>query len=310
MMLKRHDRKQIYMLPGSGLLICKDALCKILGMGHDKWSSCVLIAKLNLPPTHGLKGRASNRRNFELETLLSEFFDKQLELTLPRATMIVRDMVRGEVQVELRGDDDEIRELPSHFTKKGMFNQMVAELGWKYQYDAKGRIVKRLAIEGLEQHEQVPSWFMFFQYWKAHYPKLVVAAAREDVCNQCFVYANQHKYFSSRNNKCQEDNSDIIEEEVLDDEDIPPMDDDEEDEDGLLKKMLDSETLIKKAGRHVEMAQLQRAICTNGRREKRSTAYKRDPPTEYCAMLPTMRRTCTYPTSQVNNLGQPTTTPH
>jgi hypothetical protein len=38
MMLKRADRRRVYLLPGSGFLICKDALCKLLGMGHTAWT--------------------------------------------------------------------------------------------------------------------------------------------------------------------------------------------------------------------------------------------------------------------------------
>jgi hypothetical protein len=279
MMLKRADRRQVYMLPGQSFLICKDALCTLLGMGHEKWSNCLKLARLNLPPTHGLKGKSSNRRNIEMETVLATFFDKQLEMALPRATMIVRDFVRGEVQLELRDEDVELRELPSHFTKKGMFNQMVRELGWKYNYDKKGRIIERLAIEGMEQEEKVPSWFMFFNYWKKYYPKLVVAAAREDVYNQCFVYANQHKYFANRlkHKETQEEaRQEIADDEVEDEDNIPPLDDnDEEDEDGLLKKMLDSETLVKKAARHVEMAQLQRAMYQRKKRESIETKQER-----------------------------------
>jgi hypothetical protein len=60
-MLKRADRRRVFILPGSTFLICKDAMCKLLGMGHDKWSTCTKIAREDLPPSHGLKGQAGNR---------------------------------------------------------------------------------------------------------------------------------------------------------------------------------------------------------------------------------------------------------
>jgi hypothetical protein len=265
MMLKRADRRRVYLLPGSAFLICKDALCKLLGMGHTAWTTITKIARENLPPSHGLKGQVGNRRDLQLEDTVSTFLSKLNELAIPRATMVIRQLVRGTVQTELRDDDDDIRELPSHFTRKGMFNQLLNELGWQYHYDAKGRITERVALPDIEQ-KRTPSWFMFFRYWKKKYPKLVVATAREDICNQCFVYANQHKYFTAR----KDDAADEDEEQPLDDQGPPEDDDDEDDEDGV-QKMLDGETLVRKAARHVEMAQLQRYMYQRKKKEAKDT---------------------------------------
>jgi hypothetical protein len=275
MLLKRADRKKVYMLPGATLLICKDALCRLLGMGHDAWTSCVKISRENLPPTHGLKGQAGNRRDFELEAILSAYFCKQSELALPRATMIVRDFVRGEVQLELRNEDVDVRELPSHFTRKGMYNQLVQELGWKFHYDKKGRIIRKEPIADTEQ-QKTPSWFMFYNFWKRNYPKLVVATAREDVCNQCFIYANQHKYYVQRVKSAAATAALVAEELVEDDEEnedaAPPDDEEDDDEDGL--RMLESETLVTKAARHVEMAQLQRSMYQRKKKEAIQTKHE------------------------------------
>jgi hypothetical protein len=36
------------------------------------------------------------------------------------------------------------------------------------------------------------------KYWKTKHSNLLIADAREDICNECYIYANRHKYQMSR----------------------------------------------------------------------------------------------------------------
>jgi hypothetical protein len=49
--------------------------------------------------------------------------------------------------------------------------------------------MKMIEIAGQEQ-EYVPSWFTFLYFWKLNYPKIDVPNARQDICGDCWMFAN------------------------------------------------------------------------------------------------------------------------
>jgi hypothetical protein len=249
-------KRAAYILPGTTHLICKDALCRLLGVGKFQWTTVITLAKKNTPPTHGLIGREGNKLDRTLEQILSDYFGELQTLAQPRATLVVRSLVRDQVQTELREDDQTIVELPSHMTKRSLYNRLLLELGWKCTYDSKSRIVETLPVDGVEQ-DHYPSWGSFRRYWSKHYPKLFIAGAREDVCNQCYVYANRHRYFAkSKEGEVQDGDDDGNEEEHV-------------------ATMERGEQLVIVAARHVEMAQQQRALYQQKRKEAKDTIGNR-----------------------------------
>jgi hypothetical protein len=272
-----HRKRAVFLLPGATNLICKNALCRLLGMGLQAWQTIVTMTKKNLPPSHGLTGKAGNKVDKSMALVLSDFFNDILQLATPRATLVIRTLVREQVETELRDDDEEIVELPSHMTKRSLYDRLLFELGWKYTYDAKSRVIAKVALEGVEQHDP-PSWTSFRRYWTKHHPKLFIAGAREDICNQCYVFANRHRYATRKKTPAEEED----EEETKSDEDDedeqqqlgPPVGDGSDDEDDL-EAMVQGEALILAAGRHVEMAQQQRSLYQLKRRTAVATADKR-----------------------------------
>jgi hypothetical protein len=118
------------LLPGTVHLICKDALCRILGYGHDAWSTMVKMARDNIPPLHGLSGQAGNKFDATADEILNDYFTEVLKLAQPRATLVIRCLVNDEVRTELRLDDDDIVELPSHMSKQSLYDRMLEKLGW------------------------------------------------------------------------------------------------------------------------------------------------------------------------------------
>jgi hypothetical protein len=76
-----------YLLPGTSQhWICRHALSTLIGFGKNVWTKLSKLSRNNLLPSHGLQGRVGNKANPHYDSLLSEFFDKMLELTAPRAT--------------------------------------------------------------------------------------------------------------------------------------------------------------------------------------------------------------------------------
>jgi hypothetical protein len=71
-----------YLLPGTRLLICKDALSRILGYGQTAWQTVTNLAKSNAAPQHGLLGN-TNAKNDHLNEVLEEFFNELAKQAQP-----------------------------------------------------------------------------------------------------------------------------------------------------------------------------------------------------------------------------------
>ena len=87
-----------------------------------------------------------------------------------------------------------------------------------------------------------------------NYPKLVVQSSAEDNCNECFRFANQHKYAmaTARNNA----EDDVVVESNSDSDALEPNDQEpiELDDAAEAKRMRVNEESNLAAGRHVQMA--------------------------------------------------------
>jgi hypothetical protein len=245
-------KRKTYLLPGTTFLICKDALCQLLGIKATAFAVVAKMAKNNLPPAHGMCG-VSNALNSDMDNVLQEYFDEVLQLATPRATLIIRCLVRDHVQTELKGDDEGFVELPSYMSKRSLYDCMLAKLGWVYSYDGKSKVIALNRFNEEREQQEAPSWSTFRRYWQTHHPTLVIAGAREDVCNNCYIFANRHRYATNKQKR-------LAEEGNADDEG-PPGQEAEEQEDGdAVAVMLEGEELVKVAAKHVEMAQQQREL--------------------------------------------------
>jgi hypothetical protein len=268
---KRGDarKRTNFLLPGTTHLICKGALCRLLGIGMDPWKTVTKMAKNNLPPSHGLSGKVGNKVDDSIEETLRNFFTEILTFAQPRASLVIRSLVCEEVVTELWEDDKDIVQLPSHMTKRSLYDRLLLQIGWKYIYDSKSGIIERQAVEGTDQ-QQAPAWSSFRRYWAKHHPKLFIAGAREDVCNQCYVFANRHRY-TAKNKQADEEEGKEEEENNKQEMQGPPAADDDNEE-GDVTTMLRGEELVKTAARHVEMAQQQRALYQQKRKAAIDTA--------------------------------------
>jgi hypothetical protein len=266
---KRGDsrKRTCFLLPGTTHLICKDALCLLLGMGKVAWKSVATMAKNNVPPSHGLSGHVGNKFDETMEELMKRYFEELLLLAQPRETLVIRSLVRDMVVTELREDDQDIVELPSHMTKRSLYDRLLLQVGWKYTYDSKGRIIHQQEVEGTEQ-QKAPAWSSFRRYWAKHHPKLFIAGAREDVCNQCYIFANRHRYASRKKKTGEENDVDEDDDEVQG----PPVAEDDANEDEDLAAMVNGEEMVMNAARHVEMAQQQRSLYQRKRQAAINTA--------------------------------------
>lgn len=91
---------------------------------------------------------------------------------------------------ELRDTDLEVVDLPSNFSKGGLYARYCKEVcGTTVKFDAKHRLVSAEGVSGTEK-EDIPAWSTFLNFWKKNYPKLRIQKPAKDICGDCYKYAN------------------------------------------------------------------------------------------------------------------------
>ncbi len=100
-------------------------------------------------------------------------------------------------QVTLCDDNDSEVYLPSWITTRRAYQQYCHELG----YEAKVKNTGNVEVIWVGDPEKEPlkknvivSWGEFVKYRKDNHNFLVVSDPNRDICNQCHVFANRHKY--------------------------------------------------------------------------------------------------------------------
>ena len=196
---RRETKGLIYLVPGTANSCCFHAVAAAIGYTKEGWSTVRKFFENGETPRHRLCERVSNNAldETELSLPLAEFFINMRNLAAPRATKLVRNFTtEGDVQVELRDEDAELIELPTCHTKRSLHRRYLWEVGWQLELDSKSRVVQRYPRDGftLETCGHPVSWPTFLSFWETHFKEVVIQKPSLDVCDDCFVFANQHKY--------------------------------------------------------------------------------------------------------------------
>ena len=99
-----------------------------------------------------------------------------------------------------------MKELPTHFTKRGMYYRYGSDRGHKIELkDHRGNL--QVSPQAHDDNQEVPlwptggsvstdivSWKTFRNFWKRNYSKLILPNARHDICGECFILANPFRY--------------------------------------------------------------------------------------------------------------------
>ena len=190
---------KVYLLPGGNDLICQHALARVIGLKSFAWRNLCSKVREGKSLDHGLTGKASNNLKATSHDWVDEFLTRLQEQGCPRATRLVRYInSEGKLVQETRDDDVDVIDLPSSCTKLGLYKSFLAERGWQFLFDPKNRIIDKRPIEGMEQDptdpEDLPSITTFLTHWEKHFPKMKIQKQAADICDECFVFANQVRY--------------------------------------------------------------------------------------------------------------------
>ena len=282
----RKVKQKRCVLPGTcNEMICRHRLASLVGYGKRKWNSCASMLKENKSPSHGLIGKPSNngKVNYVYNSLFMAFFEELKELAVPRATRVVRNAV-AEVdnvdtnanptfRVELRDDDEDVLELPSSMSKRGIYARFLkSNLGIVQVLDAKGRVAATRPVGDDDEVPDIyPSWRSFNRYWDTHYRKLIVAKPREDVCDDCWKYANSFRF----KKRTEPEGRQVSQEEAE-------------------AEQRNNEAVINQAAMHVKQAQIQRELFNEKIAEAKSSRF-----------LPRKERTVTWVLDYAQNMALP-----
>jgi hypothetical protein len=187
------NKNQVFLLPGSSTYkICKSALAKLIGKERHAWDS---IKEKQVH--HGLSKREAGNRaqDTDMTKRLHEDFKHLQELGAPRATRIVTGLCDGIVTTELKDADTKLVELPACHSKRALYWSFNKEIGWAVTFDNKSRMTSQTQLATVVDSREVPiSWPSFCRFWKKYYPRIAIQKPTEDLCDDCVVFANQHKY--------------------------------------------------------------------------------------------------------------------
>jgi hypothetical protein len=250
----REFMRLFYAFPGykSGdgpYLICKNALAKLYGFGRDAWRNVLKFNKRGKEPFHVRPCHKPNNDNALMQEDLQDFFEKVKDLAQPKAARLVQSLVGHDVEVKMHDEDPDVKVLPRHMTKRGLYTSFCEQRGWKVKYDPKNQILpseKILDFDG--QHKPIPGWTTFLRFWKEKYPKIIIEKASENVYGESFV-ANQARRLALRKKrKSPEDDGEEADANNEGEDPVPAKEEVAAEEEAMLK----SEVLVEKAAEHVK----------------------------------------------------------
>lgn len=173
--------------------VCKSAIAAILDFGIRQWKTCTAAAINNTLPRHGNKnkqGGRSKRFNEDVKGDLFEFFEGLKELAQPTSTRFVRE----NVGTGLRDDELDLLELPSSWSKRGLYNRFCDERGWEVKTSSRGTIQLTKKMGGDEIQKPICCWRTFQRFWKREYPNLRLQMPSEDICTECHTFHHRFRH--------------------------------------------------------------------------------------------------------------------
>jgi hypothetical protein len=118
----------VYREDGTAYKICRNAFMKFFGIDRSAMKTIEnsVSAGNVVPSLHKLSGKESNAgMNDEMKNALTIFFNGMVLMAEPHASKVVR----LQTKLVLKDDDSDI-ELPSNFTKRGMYERWCLDRGW------------------------------------------------------------------------------------------------------------------------------------------------------------------------------------
>ena len=183
-------------------LLCKHGLCCLLSFGQSRYisirkaamSSAVLQDHKNI----GKKNYNAVENNERKYQPLNDHFEYLKNLGEVQATRAVATLVDGMIGGRTNRDDNiTLIYLPISMGYRSCYKRYMKALGYNIRTTAMGGFVVT-AEEGGKEVD--PGEFVTFptylNLWKRDFKDLKVSRPAEDICKDCYVFANRHRHLA------------------------------------------------------------------------------------------------------------------
>jgi hypothetical protein len=255
-------------------LVCVRGLNTLLNIGQKRYikirNAAVSSAVLPKHKRIGTVAAHAVKKNERKYLPLVNHFEYLKNLGEVRATRVVATLVDGMGGHVNRDDDINVIYLPISMGYRSCYKRYMKSIGYNIQTTALGGFIVTSDEEGKEVD---PSDFVtfptYFNMWKKDYKDLKVSRPVEDICKDCYVFANRHRHLANhamrqdiQNDFGDDDDDNGNNNDDDDDNDGDSTDDSDEDDDGnfVAKNVEEREEMLIEAAEHVKMARTQRML--------------------------------------------------
>ncbi len=125
-----------------------------------------------------------------------------------QSTRIVATLVNG-MQGHANCDDSfDVTYLPILLGYWSCYKRYMALLGYVVRTTAMGAFIV-MGDDGMEvDADGYCSFPTYFNLWKRDFPNLKVSPPVEDICKDCYTFANRHRYLANHTMGCDNDDGD------------------------------------------------------------------------------------------------------
>ena len=276
----------------NSLNVCSNTYRNMFGLKNNRWVKLKKDAEENALgiKLHGNTGN-THKTNYSSWKECEERFKFYLteianQYGTPTSMSFIAILCGGE---NLNDKSDHVY-LPMTMSKRKIYEYFVFVAGYKIKSDRKGNYGRLCDYPIRDNHDllwpvgstclPVCSWTSFRKGWRTHFPKLYIRKKYTDVCLVCFYYRNKFRYKQYKDDKKNNRNierymewyeesssmssisSHSSESNVLSGPDVEVNDSDgnESDDDGISDNVVETEHMLEKAGRHIQMAKSQRGL--------------------------------------------------
>ena len=196
-------------------LLCKRGLVILLTFGERRYFSIRRAAMSSaVLPQHNSVGKKNynnvekNERKYQP---VLHHFEYLKNLGEVRATRAVATMVDGVGGHANRDDNIEVIYLPISMGYRSCYKRYMKALGYNVRTTATGGLVVKADDEGKDEVDpgDYVSFPTYFSLWKRDFNNLKVSRPAEDICKDCYVFANRHRHLAHHTITRQHDGDDV-----------------------------------------------------------------------------------------------------
>ena len=182
-------------------LLCKRGLVILLNFGERRYVTIRSAAKSSaVLPDHksiGKKNYNAVEKNERKYQPLLHHFEYLMNLGEVRATRVVATLVDGMGGHANRDSNIDVTYLPISMGYRSCYKRYMKSLGYDIRTTPNGGYVVTAEDEGQEVDPGAyVSFPTYINLWKRDFKNLKVSRPAEDICKDCYMFANRHRHLA------------------------------------------------------------------------------------------------------------------